>query len=64
MRISIDLTDADERALAEVAKRLNVPADQLAAAALRDLLSRPDDEFERAAQRVLEKNGELYRRLA
>ena len=64
MRIFIDLTDADERALAEVAKRLNVPADQLAAAALRDLLSRPDDEVARAAQRVLEKNGELYRRLA
>jgi hypothetical protein len=64
MRISIDLTEADGRTLAEAAKRLNIPADQLAAAALRDLLSRPDDEFERAAQRVLEKNRELYRRLA
>lgn len=64
MRISIDLTGADEQALSEAARRLNIPADRLAAAALRDLLARRDDEFERAAQRVLEKNRELYRRLA
>ena len=64
MRISIDVTGAAEEALSEAARRLNVPADALAAAALRDLLVARDDEFERAARRVLEKNHELYRRLA
>lgn len=64
MRISIDITGADEQALTEAARRLNVPADELAVAALRDLLTRRDEEFERAAERVLEKNRELYRRLA
>lgn len=64
MRISIDITGPDEQALTEAARRLNVPADELAAAALRDLLTRRDEEFERAAERVLERNRELYRRLA
>jgi hypothetical protein len=63
MRISIDITGADERALTEAAQRLNVPADELAAAALSDFLTLRDEEFERAAQRVLAKHRELYRRL-
>ncbi len=63
MRISIDITGADERALIEAAERLNVPVDELAAAILADILSRRDDEFERAAERMVEKNRELYRRL-
>ena len=44
--------------------RLNVSVNDLAMAAVRDLIARPDEEFERAAARVLEKNRELYRRLA
>ena len=34
------------------------------AAALRDLLARREAAFEAAAQHVVEKNAELYRRLA
>ena len=64
MRISIDITGADERALTEAARRFDVPPDELAAAALSDFLTRRDEEFERAAQRVLEKHRELYRRLS
>jgi hypothetical protein len=63
MRISIDVTGPDERTLTEAAQRLNVPADALAAAALRDLLDLPDEEFDRVAQRLLDRNRELYRRL-
>ena len=36
---------------------------ELAAAAVRDLVGRQDPEFEATAQRVLEKNRELYERL-
>jgi cell division protein ZapA (FtsZ GTPase activity inhibitor) len=64
MTISLNLPPEAERRLAEVAKRLNVPVQDLASAAVRDLISQPADDFERAAQRVLEKNRELYRRLA
>lgn len=63
MRISIDITGADERTLTEAAQRFDVPADELAAAALSDFLTLRDEEFDRAAQRVLQKHRELYRRL-
>lgn len=64
MAISLNLPPEAERRLAEVARRLNVPVQDLASAAVRDLISQPLEDFERAAQRVLEKNRELYRRLA
>lgn len=64
MTISVQLPDDAERRLAEVASRLNVPAHELAAAAVRDLLTQPAPDFEAAATRVLQKNHELYRRLA
>ena len=64
MRLSLDLTPAEERQLADLAARLNVPAATLAAAALRDLLARREADFEQAAAHVLEKNRELYQRLA
>ena len=64
MTISLDLTGDAERQLAETAKRLNVPVRDLAAAAVRDLLARPAEDFERAAQHVLSASEALYRRLA
>jgi hypothetical protein len=63
MKISLEVTGAQEQQLTEAANRLNVPPAELAAAAVRDLVTRPDPEFERAARRVLEKNRELYERL-
>lgn len=45
-------------------KRLGVRVEELAAAAVQDLLAQPDPAFQQAASRVLEKNRELYRRLA
>ena len=64
MAISLRLPDDAERRLEEAAARLNVPAADLAAAAIRDLLTRPAADFEDAAKRVMEKNEDLYRRLA
>jgi hypothetical protein len=64
MKISVELTDMQRAALAAAAERLQVAPDELAAAAVRDLLAQPDEDFERVAERVLAKNRELYRRLA
>lgn len=64
MRLSVDLPPALEAQLAAVAARLNVSAEDLAAAALRDLLAAREADFQAAADRVLAKNRELYRRLA
>jgi len=64
MSISLHLGDDESRRLEEVARELNVDPADLAMAAIRDLISRPSDDFDRAARRVLEKNRELYRRLS
>jgi predicted transcriptional regulator len=64
MTLSIKLPEDAERRLAEAAKRLNVRVEDLAAAAVRDLVAPSGEDFETAAQRVLEKNRDLYRRLA
>lgn len=64
MRLSVDLAPAEEQQLGAVAARLNIAPEALAAAALRDLADRRGGEFEAAAAHVLEKNRELYRRLA
>jgi hypothetical protein len=63
MKIAIELTGSQEQLLTEAANRLNVPASDLAAAVVRDLVARPEPDFQRAAERVLEKNRPLYERL-
>jgi hypothetical protein len=63
MSISLHLDEEQSRRLEERARELGVDPGELAKAAVNDLLSRPDDEFSRAARLVLEKNRELYRRL-
>ena len=64
MKLAIELTAAEERRLREQAARLGVDPADLARAAVSDLLANEDDDFRSAAERVLRKNQELYRRLA
>ncbi|MEO8452398.1 MAG: DNA-binding protein [Gemmatimonadota bacterium] len=64
MTLSIQLSEDAERQLRATADRLNVPVDQLAAAAVRDFVAHPTPELGEVARRVFEKNAELYRRLA
>jgi hypothetical protein len=62
--MSIELSAAEADELREQATRLGVAPERLAHAAVADLLARERGDFESAARRVLEKNEELYRRLA
>ncbi len=64
MTLNIELDARQAQRLQDVAQRLNVPVSELAKAAINDLLAKPESDFERAASRVLEKNAELYKRLA
>jgi precorrin-6B methylase 2 len=64
MAIAIELSDHQAQALNEAAARLQVSESELAAAVVRDLLANQSADFDAAAQRALEKNQELYRRLA
>ena len=64
MRLPVELTESQMESLRERAKSLGISAEQLASAAVADLVAQPADEFRRVAAVVLEKNAELYRRLA
>jgi predicted transcriptional regulator len=64
MPLAVQLDDEQSRRLEQLARELGVDAGELAKAAVDDLLSRPADDFDRAARSVLEKNRELYRRLS
>ena len=64
MGIAIELSDQQPQALSETARRLHVSEADLASAAVRDLVSRQTVDFQAAADRVLNKNPKLFRRLA
>jgi hypothetical protein len=64
MKLIIDLSAAQTDRLRQEAERLGVAPEELARAAVADLLAAPGDDFKAAAERVLRKNEELYRRLA
>ena len=63
---SITITLPEDRLdkLREIAARLNVTPEELARVSIEELLTRPDETFKQAAEYVLKKNSELYRRLA
>ena len=64
MKIAIELSGPQESQLRERAKALGVAPEELARAAVADLLTQSDEDFRTAAEHVLQKNAELYRRLA
>lgn len=64
MRLTIDLSPAQAERLRHQAALLGIAPEDLARAALADLLATRDEDFRAAAERILRKNEELYRRLA
>lgn len=62
--ITIDLSDSQFQKLQELAKVYGIPAEVLLRASIEDWLSSPKANFTQAAEYVLQKNAELYRRLA
>ncbi len=62
--ITIPLSSDDLAKLREMADRHGITAEELARVSIEELLARPEEEFQRAADYVIEKNAELYRRLA
>ena len=64
MKLAIELPSAQADKLRAEAQRLGLSVEELARAALTDLLSIPDTEFQDVARRILSKNQELYKRLA
>jgi len=62
--ITIPLSDERFERLKALARQVGVPPEELARAGLEDWLSGPREDSVRAAEYVLHKNAELYRRLA
>ncbi len=62
--ITVALTDERLAKLRERAEAYGVSPEQLLQASIDNLIGGPDEEFKKAADHVLRKNAELYRRLA
>lgn len=62
--VSIPLPDDQVSELCLRADQAGIPLEEYLARCVGELLDRSAEEFRQAAGRVLEKNAELYRRLA
>ena len=64
MTITIPLPDEQLEKLNELASRFDLSPEEIALLSVEDMLSQPDEAFQRTLERVLEKNKALYQRLA
>lgn len=64
MNVAFELPPAQAEKLRQAAEQLGISPSELARAAVADLLAERDDDFHKAAERVLRRNAELSRRLA
>ncbi len=62
--LTITITDKHMLQLKAIADRFQIRPEDLARVGIEELLSQPDELFQKAARQVIEKNAELYRRLA
>lgn len=62
--ITIPLTKQQAKKLTETAVRYQVTPEELALRGIEELLARPATQMDALIDSVLEKNAELYRRLA
>ena len=65
VQLQIQLNDEDAARLQSQAEQLGLAVEELASTLLAKSISVPtDEEFDRLSQEILEKNAELYKRLA
>jgi antitoxin FitA len=62
--LTIALPDEQLQKLKEITTRLNVTPEELERIGVEELIARPETEFQNSVNYVLEKNAELYKRLA
>jgi antitoxin FitA len=62
--LTISLPEDRLQQLQERAARLHIAPEELVRASIEELLTRPDEEFQRALTYVLNRNAELYRQSA
>jgi len=62
--VTVTLSEDRFQKLQDLAKQFNIPVEQLLRVSFEELAMRPQEDFQRALEYVLEKNKELYKRLA
>lgn len=62
--LTISLSDEERHRLEHLSEREGLTVEQMVRLCVRDLIAQPDESFQITAKRVIEKNAELYRRLA
>jgi hypothetical protein len=64
MNLSLELSQNEHERLEKAAAQLGLKPEELARAAVNDLCSQSQEDFQQIATRVLEKNKSLYERLS
>jgi hypothetical protein len=62
--LGITLCEEGLAKLREIAGRFNIKPEDLARVSIEELLTRPEESFQRVADYILHKSAELYRWLA
>lgn len=62
--ITIELPSERLQKLQEMALKFGVSMEELVRISVEDMLTQPEEQFRKAAQYVLKKNAELYKRLS
>lgn len=62
--LAVNLSEDLFEHLFDLANRVNTTPQELARAVIEDAVRRPSEEFEQILEKLLQKNAELYQRLA
>ncbi len=62
--ITVTFTDDRLQKLRELAAQFQIAPEELVRVSVEELIARPQADFQKAVDYVLEKNKELYKRLA
>ena len=62
--ITVTLSEDRLQKLQNLAKQFNIPTEELLRVSFEELVARPQDDFQKALEYVLETHKELYKRLA
>lgn len=62
--ITVTLSEDRLQKLQNLAKQLNIPVEELLRVSFEELIARPQEDFQKALEYVLETYKELYKRLA
>jgi hypothetical protein len=63
-RITVELDDNKAAILKSKARKFGLLPEQFVTASIEDLISQPDPDLDAAIRKILDKNQELYQRLA